>query len=155
MPETNYTLLFSRNLNKYLALRGMNQQDLLFALKHKGIVVAPSSVSYWCNGKKAPRMDKVDAICSILGIKRSDLIEDKKSDSTIEMDLHLSTIEKNIITSYRKSDEIDQQMVRRILHVDEIDTAELKAAHVRTDIRPTAAGKAHDDAIMDNDNEWK
>lgn len=77
MKEQDFAILFSRNLNKYLEQNEMNQQDLLRALNQRGVSVVASSVSYWCSGKKIPRMDKIDAICSILHINRSDLIEDK------------------------------------------------------------------------------
>ena len=39
--------------------------------------VSSATVSDWCNGKKMPRMDKIQAICNWLRIEKSDLLEDK------------------------------------------------------------------------------
>lgn len=77
MSESEFNALFAKNLNMYMELNHMNQQDLLSALRSKGIKVGSSSISNWCTGKKTPRMDKIDAICELFGIRRSDLIEDK------------------------------------------------------------------------------
>ena len=118
--------------------------------------VSKASISQYINGSHAPSNISSGKMGSVLDVNPLWLMGfDVEMHSELSASFDLSHIEKEIIKSYRTSDEIDRQMVRRILHVDEIDTAELKAAHVRTDIRPTAAGKAHDDAIMDNDNEWK
>ena len=78
MEDDNFAKVFSKNLRTYLANRGMNQKDLYDALNRMGVKVGTSSISFWCSGKKIPRMDKVDAICKVLNVKRSDLIADDK-----------------------------------------------------------------------------
>lgn len=62
----------AKNLSHMLKVRGMTQLELATRME-----VSTATVSNWCNGVKLPRMDKIDRICSILNINRSDLIEDK------------------------------------------------------------------------------
>lgn len=80
MPEEIFNKVFSKRLKYYLNKHEMSQLDLA---KHLG--VGTSSVSYWCNGVKAPRMDKIDAMCDLFHCSRSDLMEEK-SDSPAEPD---------------------------------------------------------------------
>lgn len=74
MSEEEFNKVFSKNLTKYLSVNNMTQLELS---KHLG--VSAQSVSNWCNGRKSPRMDKVDAMCKLFRCNRSDLIEDKKT----------------------------------------------------------------------------
>lgn len=72
MSKEEYRRIFSKNLSYYLELTGKNQADLC---KYMG--VSSATVSDWCNGKKMPRMDKIQSICNWLRIEKSDLLEDK------------------------------------------------------------------------------
>lgn len=72
MSEEEYKTIFSRNLRYYLELDGKTQADLCEFMK-----VSSATVSDWCNGKKMPRMDKIQTICNWLRIEKSDLLEDK------------------------------------------------------------------------------
>lgn len=72
MSEEEYKRIFSKNLRYYLELDGKTQADLCEYMK-----VSSAAVSDWCNGKKMPRMDKIQAICNWLRIEKSDLLEDK------------------------------------------------------------------------------
>ena len=76
MSEQEFNILFAKNLNYYLHANGKNQLDLANYLG-----VSTSAVSAWCRGAKIPRMDKVDAMCKYFRIKRSDLMEEKNSES--------------------------------------------------------------------------
>ena len=78
MAEDEYKRIFSKNLRKYMSLNNKTQVDLINDLGFN-----KSAVSTWCNGTRLPRMDKVDALAKYLGIRRSDLIEDK-SESKIK-----------------------------------------------------------------------
>lgn len=72
--EEEFNKIFSRNLRKYLSTNNMTQLEL-----SKKLGVGTTSVYNWCNGIKTPRMDKVDAMCSLFGCRRADLIEDKSN----------------------------------------------------------------------------
>lgn len=72
MSEETYKKIFSKNLNRYMALNGKTQTDLINDLGFN-----KSAVSTWCNGTRLPRMDKVDTLARYFKINRSDLIEEK------------------------------------------------------------------------------
>ncbi len=74
MSEDEYKITFSNNLRYYLELNEKTQADLCEYMN-----VSSATVSDWCNGKKMPRMDKIQTICNWLRIEKSDLLEDKKS----------------------------------------------------------------------------
>lgn len=48
--------------------RGMTQDELARALN-----VTKKTVSAWENGKAFPKVDKVDALCEVLGVKYDDI----------------------------------------------------------------------------------
>ena len=112
MSEETFMLLFSKNLNKYLDLHQMTQQDLIKALRKEGINVSRSTVSYWCNGIKAPRVDKIDAMCRIFKIKRSDLISDGAADVD---DIQLNSFECKLVLAYRNADAVIRDVVKKVL----------------------------------------
>ena len=62
---------FAKALNYYLSLKGKTQQDLINDLNYSS-----STVSQWCNGKNIPRMDRIKAIATYLGIDKTDLLKD-------------------------------------------------------------------------------
>lgn len=74
----------ANNLRYYLDLNNMTQLELA-----KKMGVSTATTSNWCKGIKLPRMDKVDRICSIFNISRSDLIEEHNQDSS---ELHSDNI---------------------------------------------------------------
>ena len=65
--------VFARNLKKYMALSGKSRREVCQALGYSYF-----TFSDWVNGKKMPRMDKVEQLANYFGIMKSDLIEDKK-----------------------------------------------------------------------------
>jgi transcriptional regulator with XRE-family HTH domain len=77
---------FAKSLNYYLSLRGKSQQDIINDLGYSS-----STVSQWCNGKNMPRMDRMKAIATYLGIDRTDLLKDpevfSKENFTADSDL--------------------------------------------------------------------
>lgn len=67
----NNKSIFASNLKKHMALRNITRRDLCDALGFSYY-----TVSDWCNGKKYPRMDKVEILANYFGIQKSDLIEE-------------------------------------------------------------------------------
>lgn len=64
--------IFAKNLTYYVERSGRSKKELA------GIVgVAPSTFNEWTNGKKYPRIDKIEILSNYFGILKSDLIEDK------------------------------------------------------------------------------
>lgn len=68
--EREFNSLFGSNLSRILEDRDISQNE--FA---RMMGVTSATVSNWCRGLKTPRMDKVDKMCQLLHIRRSDLIE--------------------------------------------------------------------------------
>ena len=65
--------IFAENLKKYMVLSGKSRRDVCQALGYSYF-----TFSDWVNGKKMPRMDKVEQLAKYFGIKKSDLIEETK-----------------------------------------------------------------------------
>jgi len=65
--------VFAQNLKKYMALNGKSRREVCQALGYSYF-----TFSDWVNGKKMPRMDKVEQLANYFGILKSDLIEEKK-----------------------------------------------------------------------------
>lgn len=65
--------IFAKNLKRYMALAGKSRKDVCEALGYSYF-----TFSDWVNGKKMPRMDKVEQLANYFGILKSDLIEEKK-----------------------------------------------------------------------------
>lgn len=76
MSEEQYKKIFAKNLTSYLEANDKTQADL-----YKYLGVSSATVSDWCNGKKMPRMDKIQSICNWLNIEKSDLLEDHSENS--------------------------------------------------------------------------
>ncbi len=64
--------IFSKNLVYYMDLREISQNELARQLN-----VSSAAVNKWAKGETMPRMGKIDTICSILKIERSDLLEER------------------------------------------------------------------------------
>ena len=75
MNESALNNSFAQNLKFYLKQANMTQADLAEYMN-----VSTASISNWCTGNKIPRMDKVDKLCELFDINRSDLIEDKDTE---------------------------------------------------------------------------
>lgn len=109
--------VFSKNLNYYTKKKGKTRPEVADAI----------GVSYytfvdWSNGKKFPRMDKVERLAKYFGIKISDLIEER----TIEKEpvetasFHAKILSDSelmeMIEEYFLLSEENQRMVRDLVH---------------------------------------
>ena len=64
-------------MKKYMQASGKSRKDICQALG-----ISYFTVSDWVNGKKYPRMDKIELLANYFGIQKSDLIELKAPAST-------------------------------------------------------------------------
>ena len=69
--------IFAENLKRYMRERDKSRKEVCEA-----IGVSYYTFSDWVNGKKYPRMDKVEKLANYFGILKSDLIEDKQKQPT-------------------------------------------------------------------------
>lgn len=65
--------IFSSNLRRYMKLNQVARKKL-----SEDLGVSYYTITDWVNGKKYPRMDKVELLAAYFGILISDLVEDKK-----------------------------------------------------------------------------
>lgn len=67
--------IFAKNLKRQMELKGKSRRDVCAALGFSYY-----TFSDWVNGKKYPRMDKVEMLADYFGILKSDLIEEKSEE---------------------------------------------------------------------------
>ena len=83
--------VFAKNLKYYIESRGIGQKELA-----EIIGVSITSVNDWVNGKKFPRIDKIEMLADYFGILKSDLIEDKRmKEQPEEMAILAASIMRN------------------------------------------------------------
>lgn len=68
--------IFSKNLKYWCERKNITQADIV-----EKFDLSASTVSDWFNGKKFPRIDKIQMLADYLGILKSDLIEEKSPES--------------------------------------------------------------------------
>lgn len=71
--------IFARNLQRQMDANGKSRRDVCDALGFSYYTFTD-----WVNGKKYPRMDKVEMLANYFGVLKSDLIEDKKEKPTAQ-----------------------------------------------------------------------
>lgn len=71
--------IFAENLKRQMAEHRKTRRQVCTDLG-----LSYYTFSDWVNGKKYPRMDKVELLANYFGIKKSDLIEDKKEKPATE-----------------------------------------------------------------------
>lgn len=74
MSDEYYKKVFSKNLRRYMDIKGVSQIDIINDLN-----LNKSAVSSWVNGTRLPRMGKVERLAHYFGIEKSDLIEEHSS----------------------------------------------------------------------------
>ncbi len=67
MPD-NAREIFAKNLNYLMEDRGITQADIC-----RDLDVSSATASDWCSGKKFPRIDKLQRIADLLGVRLSNL----------------------------------------------------------------------------------
>lgn len=65
--------IFSKNLKRYIEKSGKDRRELadIWGFPY-------STVTEWINGKKYPRIDRIEIMADYFGIQKSDLIEDNE-----------------------------------------------------------------------------
>lgn len=102
ISEQEFNEIFSKQLKCQLQIHEMTQSDLA-----KRLGVSTQSVTNWCKGAKAPRMDKVDSMCKIFNCRRSDLMEETSS-------IQLNNNDKTILNKYHQlNDKGKQRLLER------------------------------------------
>lgn len=108
MTDSIQKNIFSANLNNMLLVSKKTQKEVADA-----IGVSPQTFNTWCQGIALPRMGKLQALADYFGVKKSDLIEPPQ----IEKICYTSE-DMLVARAYHDADEVDREMVRRILKLD-------------------------------------
>lgn len=107
--------VFASNLKRYMEVKGKTRNDISEALG-----ISYFTVSDWVNGKKYPRMDKVEMLANYFGVQKSDLIE-KKVKSSAPEEPELSEGEKMWLQLYRRlSDETREILIESLGSMDNL-----------------------------------
>lgn len=106
--------VFSKNLKTHMSRKGKDRRQVSEDLK-----VSYSTLTDWINGKKFPRIDKIEMLADYFGISKSDLIEDFE-DIKKDND-RLSTI----IVKLRTNKEL-LDVVERLVSLDKVKLESLK-----------------------------
>lgn len=79
--------ILSKNLKKYIALSGKDRKELaeIWGFPY-------STVSEWVNGRKYPRIDRIEIMADYFGILKSDLIEEDMTEESAKENDTLSDI---------------------------------------------------------------
>ena len=105
--------VFSKNLQKHMALNGKSRKEVCQALGYSYF-----TFSDWVNGKKMPRMDKVEQLANYFGIKKSDLIEEQKKEQPTEND-GLSEKKKAFVYKVMQMSDAELDRLEQILSLVE------------------------------------
>lgn len=123
------------------------------------------TLSKYENGKQEPMITVVANLASLLSVPVDSLlgVEGIRIEKEISYP-DFSDFERRVLHEYRKADEVDREMVHRILHLNakaceitHIANGQigLNAARPRTDLKPedmTEEMLQHDEDIMDDPN---
>lgn len=105
--------VFAKNLKYYMKECCKTRQDISQALN-----ISYYTVSDWVNGKKYPRMDKVELLANYFGILKSDLIEEisieDKNSPTVP---GLTDGEKLMLELFRQIPENKQEVVLEMIRL--------------------------------------
>lgn len=107
--EKDYAKVIARNLRRLAAENGKTQNEIADALH-----VSKSSVSLWFNGKSTPRMEKIDALCKLFNVRRSDIMEPKED--TIQATLTAEDV--GLISAYHAATEDQKRIIAYVLKLD-------------------------------------
>ena len=102
--------IFSINLRRLMEQKGVSRQDL-----SKVLGVSYFTISDWVNGKKYPRMDKVEMLAIYFGVLKSDLIENKGMNKTLPQVQTLTEGEAMLLELFRQIPEDAQKMYLEVL----------------------------------------
>ncbi len=104
--------IFAKNLNRLMAHRNVSRKDIANILG-----ISYYTVTDWVNGKKYPRMDKVELLSNYFGVLKSDLIEDKGNNTPLLPPTNITEREQMLLDIFRLVPEDKQEMVLQMIQV--------------------------------------
>lgn len=104
--------IISKNLKRLLSEKGATQTELAKAIHENA-----TTVNMWFLGKSIPRFSKFMKIAEYFGCKVSDITESKELFNT---DLALNQDEYWLVMEYRRLEQTDKEMIRRMIAYSQI-----------------------------------
>ena len=108
--EREYNNVIARNLRRLAVEKDKTQQDIANALN-----VSKATVSLWFNGKNIPRMDKIDALCQYLNVKRSDIMEGQEVEKAVFV---ISEEDMKLIQAFKQASDERKKIILDILNIN-------------------------------------
>lgn len=105
MPVDEIKRLFSINLKRIMLENGKTQSDIV-----KDLSFRQATVSDWLNGKKYPRIDKIEMLAQYFRISIDELISVSKQEK-----MSLSSLELALIKKYRQLSASDKQEILNMI----------------------------------------
>ena len=104
---------FATNLRRLMDSKGKSRREISDVLG-----ISYYTISDWVNGKKYPRMDKVELLANYFGVLKSELIEERVDEIKIESDeLKLTDGEKMMVDLFRQIPESKQSVVLEMIRL--------------------------------------
>lgn len=107
MPDSLARKAFPGILRSYMNNTGISQVDIA-----KRLHVSKQTVSEWVNGKKFPRVDKMQELANMFGVLMSEMYTPVDSSLTAE---YLNKQEMRLVTAYRGAEPPIQTAALRML----------------------------------------
>ena len=112
MPIEDIKLKFAQNLKNIMQKRNKTQSDLV-----KDLSFRQATVSDWLNGKKYPRMDKVEKLANYLGVSINELLMQSVFEPPVPA-IQLTDQEKSMIKKYRQLNADGKSRVDYVLNME-------------------------------------
>lgn len=112
MPIEDIKLKFAQNLKNIMQKQNKTQSDLV-----KDLSFRQATVSDWLNGKKYPRMDKVEKLANYLGVSINELLMQSISEPPVPA-IQLTDQEKSMIKKYRQLNADGKSRVDYVLNME-------------------------------------
>lgn len=153
--------IFARNLKKYMNLNNKTRKEICSDLGFSYY-----TFSDWVNGKKYPRMDKVEILANYFGILKSDLIEDKsnkksnikelrqKRDVTLNEMANELGIEPSILEQYENGTrKIPYEIIEKFALYYNVSVDEIMGIHVGIENKATFV--TQDKELLNRYKRWQ
>lgn len=107
MSSLGNKVVFSENLKYYIEKSGKDRRELaeIWGFPY-------STVTEWVNGKKYPRIDKIEIMANYFGIAKADLIEETKEQPPVTKELSAA---KQAV--YEFIDTLSDDQLRQLLRI--------------------------------------
>ncbi len=91
VSTNNSRSVFAANLQYYVKISGFTQKEIA-----EELAISTATFSDWLNGKKFPRIDKIEKLANFFGVSKSDLIENNVNEAETSKADSLNVFPKNL-----------------------------------------------------------